>query len=109
LKVQVFQAGEVIIRQGEPGNQFYIIEEGDASCTKTLNNEDRELTTLSSGSYFGEIALLTQRPRQATVIAKNTCKCLCLDRRTFKRVMGPLEDILKRNMKAYNQVMATNI
>jgi cAMP-dependent protein kinase regulator len=109
LKVQVFKPEEVIIKQGDAGNHFYIIEEGEAKCVKVFNNENKELTTLSPGSYFGEISLLTQRPRQATVVASTDVKCLTLDRRTFKRVMGPLEDILKRNMESYNQVMATNI
>jgi len=111
LKVVEFQDGEVIIQQGEAGDHFYIIEDGTAQCTKILNPTDppTEIATLSSGSYFGEIALLTTRPRQATVTATGPVKCLSLDRKTFMRVMGPLEDILKRNMEKYNLVMANNI
>ncbi|CAI5722697.1 unnamed protein product [Peronospora effusa] len=68
-----------------------------------------EMGQLTSGAYFGEIALLTTRPRQATVTAQGKVKCLTLDRKTFKRVMGPLEDILKRNIDKYNSIIANNI
>ncbi|KAF1314590.1 Camp-dependent protein kinase regulatory subunit, partial [Globisporangium splendens] len=111
LKTETFSDGEVIITQGDNGNLFYIIEEGMAVCTKQLSPADppTEMGVLTSGAYFGEIALLTTRPRQATVTAKGTVKCLTLDRKTFKRVMGPLEDILKRNIDKYNSVIANNI
>ena len=111
LKPETFTDGEVIIHQGDDGNLFYIIEAGTAVCTKQLSPSDSplEIGVLGSGAYFGEIALLTTRPRQATVTAKGQVKCLTLDRKTFKRVMGPLEDILKRNIEKYNAVIANNI
>lgn len=58
------------------------------------------------GDYFGEIALLTSRPRACTVRALSAVKALMLDRQTFIRVMGPLQDLLKRNMNAYNSYMS---
>jgi cAMP-dependent protein kinase regulator len=111
LRVATFSDGEVIIRQGDDGNLFYIISEGTAVCTKQLTPSDpaQEIGVLGSGAYFGEIALLTTRPRQATVTAKGSVTCLTLDRKTFKRVMGPLENILKRNIDQYNLVMANTI
>ncbi|GLD93580.1 hypothetical protein PINS_up002172 [Pythium insidiosum] len=111
LKTETFADGEVIITQGDEGNMFYIIEEGTATCTKQLNPGEAPVIMgeLTSGAYFGEIALLTTRPRQATVTANGKVKCLTLDRKTFKRVMGPLEDILKRNIDKYNSVIANNI
>lgn len=111
LKTESFSDGEVIIHQGDDGNLFYIIEEGTAVCTKQVAPDEApvEMGELTSGAYFGEIALLTTRPRQATVTAKGKVKCLTLDRKTFKRVMGPLEDILKRNIDKYNSVIANNI
>ncbi|KDO16671.1 hypothetical protein SPRG_00979 [Saprolegnia parasitica CBS 223.65] len=111
LRVATFNDGEIIIRQGDDGNLFYIISEGTAVCTKQVSPSDpvQEIGLLSTGAYFGEIALLTTRPRQATVTAKGQVKCLTLDRKTFKRVMGPLENILKRNLAQYNLVMANTI
>lgn len=51
-----------------------------------------------------QVALLTTKKRQATVRAGPGCKLLSLDRGTFKRVLGPIEDVLHRNMETYNQV-----
>lgn len=111
LRPEMFSDGEVIIKQGDAGSLFYIIEDGTAVCTKQLSPSEspQRIAELSTGAYFGEIALLTTRPRQATVTSIGTVKCLTLDRKTFKRVMGPLDDILKRNMERYNLVMANNI
>ncbi len=64
---------------------------------------------LEAGSYFGEIALLTTKPRQATVTAQGPLKALTVDQKTFKRVMGPLEDLLNRNMELYNKIRAQSI
>jgi len=56
---------------------------------------------LSQSDYFGEIALLLDRPRAATVIAKGPLKCVKLDRQRFERVLGPVSEILKRNISRY--------
>lgn len=53
------------------------------------------------GTYFGERALLRNEPRAASVIAKTECCVVSLDRAAFKRLMGPLEDILGRNEEEY--------
>ena len=53
------------------------------------------------GDYFGELALLKDEPRAANVFAKNDIKCIYLDRKSFKRLLGPLNKILKRNMASY--------
>ena len=53
------------------------------------------------GDYFGELALLKNEPRAANVIAATKLKVVSLDRNSFKRLLGPLDDILKRNMDAY--------
>lgn len=55
------------------------------------------------GDYFGEKALLKNEPRAANVIAQSdSCTVVYLDRSTFKRLLGPLEEILQRNMEVYN-------
>ena len=51
----------------------------------------------NKGGYFGELALIRNEPRAASVIAKTECKLLKLDRISFKRLLGPIENILKRN------------
>ena len=56
------------------------------------------------GMYFGELALLQEVPRQATVTARgDNVKALCLDRESFQRLLGPLQEILQRNTQMYSQ------
>jgi cAMP-dependent protein kinase regulator len=57
----------------------------------------------NKGDYFGELALLKNEPRAANVIAEGEMSVVFLERNSFKRLLGPLEDILKRNMKLYSQ------
>lgn len=55
------------------------------------------------GDYFGERALIKNEPRAANVIAKTQCLVVSMDRHSFKRLLGPLEELLKRNMDIYEQ------
>ena len=104
-----YSDGQVICTQGDSGDYFYIVKDGTAVCTqKDSTGADKEVARLQSGNYFGEIALLTDKPRQATVKAEGSLKVLALDRATFTRVMGPMDDIMKRNMEQYNKYTADN-
>jgi len=100
-----FRNGETIVRQGERGDVFYIIVEGTVKVLKTVDGQERSLGLLNPADYFGEIALLTDQPRAATVLAVGPVKCVKLDRERFNRVLGPCEDILRRNMESYNKFM----
>ena len=59
--------------------------------------------------FAGEIALLLDRPRAATVIAKGPLKCVKMDRSRFERVLGPCADILKRNIAQYNSYVSLTV
>jgi cAMP-dependent protein kinase regulator len=56
--------------------------------------------------YFGELALLRDQPRAANIIATSDCVLANIDRASFKRLLGPLEDILKRNTARYDAFVA---
>eukprot|EP01094_Clydonella_sp_ATCC50884_P012680 TRINITY_DN22983_c0_g1_i1.p2 TRINITY_DN22983_c0_g1~~TRINITY_DN22983_c0_g1_i1.p2 ORF type:complete len:391 (+),score=154.05 TRINITY_DN22983_c0_g1_i1:187-1359(+) len=101
-----FPPNTTIVKQGDPGNIFYIIVEGEARVMKEEQDDEngpQQVGRLGPGEYFGEIALLTNRPRAASVIAESRLKCVKLDRDRFNRVLGPCEDILLRNMEMYKQ------
>ena len=96
--------------QGDSGEYFYIIKEGTAICSQVdADGNDKTVATLNSGNYFGEIALLTTKPRQATVKAKGNLTVLAIDRATFIRVFGNLDEMMKRNMEEYNKYAAASI
>jgi cAMP-dependent protein kinase regulator len=57
----------------------------------------------NTGDYFGERALIQNEPRAANVVAVTQCTVVSMDRHSFKRLLGPVEDLLKRNMELYDQ------
>ncbi|KAK2147992.1 hypothetical protein LSH36_523g01038, partial [Paralvinella palmiformis] len=73
------------------------------------NEEAIEVGKLGVSDYFGEIALLLDRPRAATVISRGPLKCVKLDRARFERVLGPCSDILKRNIAQYNSFVSLSV
>jgi len=99
-----FTSGTHVVEQNAPGDEFYIIVEGEAEVyqRRSEDTEPELVGKLGPSDYFGEIALLLDRPRAATVIAKTNLKCIKLDRARFERVMGPCSEILKRNISNYN-------
>ncbi|CAF0739531.1 unnamed protein product [Adineta steineri] len=102
-----YEDGDIIVRQGDPGDDFFIIVEG--TCTvhqkPSESSESIEIDTLSAGDYFGEIALLCNRARVATIIAKGSLKCVKMNRKRFERILGPIRDILQRNIPQYNSII----
>ncbi len=71
--------GALIVREGEPGTRFYVIEDGEVE----VNRGGRPVATLGPGDYFGEIALLRRVPRTATVVAKTPLTLVALEREDF--------------------------
>jgi cAMP-dependent protein kinase regulator len=106
LKEERYTQGEFIIREGEQGDSMYFVLEGEVVVTKDMKNgHSKELKTYSKGGYFGELALLNNTPRAASVVASSgAVKVLNLDRKTFMRLVGPLDSILKRNIDSYSIV-----
>ena len=85
LEAVNFEDGAVVVAQGEPGNDFFIIVEGTAVVTQYRNEgeEPVEVGRLGPSDYFGEIALILDRPRAATVTARGPLKCVKLDRARY--------------------------
>jgi len=103
LQSVTFKQDELIVKQGDSGDRFFILEEGKCVVTKVYveGTPPQEVMSYSSGDYFGELALLMNEPRAASVTALTDCRLLTLSRRTFKTLLGPLEDMLKRNASQY--------
>ncbi|KAF9423303.1 hypothetical protein BGZ94_008355 [Podila epigama] len=105
LEPVFFEDGATVVKQGDQGESFFIIESGEA--TVTMTNEDGvefPMPGLGPGQYFGELALLNDMPRVATVKAKGKLKCATLGKRAFVRLLGPVVDIIKRNSANYQTI-----
>ncbi|KAM5468861.1 hypothetical protein MauCBS54593_004856 [Microsporum audouinii] len=96
-------SGATIIAEGEPGESFYLLESGEAVAYKS--GIEGPVKEYRRGDYFGELALLDDKPRQATVVSKTEVKVAKLGRDGFKRLLGPVEEIMRR--KDYGTASAT--
>jgi len=87
---------------------FFLIINGEAIATKTLHPgaAPEQVKSYKSGDYFGEIALLKNEPRAANIFALSTLTVASIDRESFKRLLGPLDAILKRNMTSYSHYVS---
>lgn len=105
LQVAIFEPTQRIIREGEKGNTFYLIIEGEAQALKVnpVNGQEEPVFDYKEKMYFGELSLLKDTPRAASIVAKTKVKVASIDRNSFKRLLGPLEDILKRNAEKYKK------
>uniref|UniRef100_A0AAZ3PL00 cAMP-dependent protein kinase type II regulatory subunit n=1 Tax=Oncorhynchus tshawytscha TaxID=74940 RepID=A0AAZ3PL00_ONCTS len=114
--MRAFKDEECIITQGEKADCFYIVESGQVkimiisktySINKDLDNAEVEIARCSRGQYFGELALVTNKPRAASVYAVGDTKCLVIDIQAFERLLGSCKEIMKRNISQYeNQLVA---
>lgn len=98
-----YAPGDVIIKQGDVGESFYIIESGEVEVTKMVEGKEQKFPGLKMGDYFGELALLNNEPRQATITAKDKVKVATLGKKAFVRLLGPVVDIIKRNAANYQK------
>ena len=103
IKERKFKTGDIIIKQGDVGEEFFIVTDGKAKVLKEISGVQKEVMKYEVGNYFGEISLLKNEPRAATVVAETDLTVVYLDRKMFKRLLGPLEEILKRNMSVYTK------
>lgn len=93
LETKIVAARQNIITEGEPGQYFYMLESGKAAAYK--HGVDHAVKEYSRGDYFGELALLNDKPRAASVVAETECKVARLGRDGFKRLLGPLEGLMR--------------
>jgi CRP/FNR family cyclic AMP-dependent transcriptional regulator len=87
---RTFHAGEVLFREGEPGTEAYLLDEGRVRLTKRVRGVERSLQVLKAGDLLGESALILGAPRASTAIALSAGSALVLDQTT-------LQDLLEHN------------
>ena len=96
LETQKFPAGSTIIREGDRGEAFYLLESGTAAAYKKETG-DKILTKYKKGDYFGELALLDDKPRAASVVSLEEVKVAMLGKEGFQRLLGPVNELMRQN------------
>lgn len=87
-----YPANSTIINEGDPGDAFYLLESGEAEAFKNGTS----VKNYNRGDYFGELALLDDKPRAASIVTKTEVKVARLGRDGFKRLLGPVQEIMRR-------------
>ena len=96
MTLERFAAGAVITRQGDPGDKFYVIRSGRVEILVDSGAGPKVVATLGKGDFFGEAALLTGAPRNATVVAKEDLEVYSLGNDDFQAVTPGQRDVRGR-------------
>jgi CRP-like cAMP-binding protein len=98
--MRVYHPGDIIMREGQPGHHFFILEAGECSVfqgTQDFNGSPKEI--IYPGTLFGEQALLDRSPRVKSVVATTEVEVLVLSRGKFERLLGPLSQLYEEHAK----------
>ncbi len=82
-----FQDGEVVVREGEPGDALYIIVSGLAAVSADDLGSEKALNELADGQFFGEMAVITDQPRAATVTARGELQVLRIPKAEVRAIL----------------------
>lgn len=88
MRAVLYPPETVIIRQGDVGQEFFLIRQGTVDVTQRLEDAERPVAALAAGDFFGEVALLEDRPRNATVTARTETLCYLLSKEDFHQVLS---------------------
>ena len=107
LSSRTFPAGASIIRQGDVADGMYFVERGRVRVTLSSDDgvTEEDIVSDNETTYFGELALVENQPRSASVYAADdgVVHVAFLERESFERLLGPCLDIMKRNMETYQK------
>jgi uncharacterized protein YhbP (UPF0306 family) len=88
LQTVQIEPGDVIVRQGAPADKFFIIVDGEVEVVREDGGEQRKLATLKRGQFFGEMAILRDTPRMATVRAISPTTVFAMERDAFRTLVA---------------------
>jgi len=96
-----FKKDEIIFCENEPGNTFYFLIEGKVKITKLTGNTEKILDILNPGEIFGEMAILEESPRSATLIAQDNVKALEFNKENFESILASKPEIAVKLLKVF--------
>jgi NADH dehydrogenase len=86
IKNQHFEPGDMVFRQGDVGDSVYVIELGECEVLREKDGSEEILATLGRGDYFGEMALLSDQTRNATIRARSAVNVLIIPKHDFNKL-----------------------
>lgn len=101
-----FAAGTVLFREGEPGDEMYVIHSGLVRITRTVGQKETLLAELPAGEFFGEMAIITDSPRSATATVSQDAQLIVIDGHTFEAMIRGSTEIALRLIKRLAQRLA---
>jgi CRP/FNR family cyclic AMP-dependent transcriptional regulator len=106
VQVQLFSrfgktipSGTVLFHEGDKGEEMFIIQSGRVKISKRIRGVEKTLATLEKGEFFGEMAILNDKPRSATAETLENCEMLVIDRKTFDALIRGNSEIAVRFIK----------
>ena len=84
---RLYPAGEALVHEGDFGDELIVIVEGTVRVTKGSGEAERFVRTYSAGDHIGELAVLRDRPRAATVIAEDDVRGLCIGGEALRAIL----------------------
>ena len=88
--------GKTLMREGDRGREFFVLVEGSAD----VRRRNRKVNTLGGGDFFGEIALVSQRPRTATVTTSSSVRALVVTEQSFRSLLDRAPEVQRKVLQA---------
>jgi CRP/FNR family transcriptional regulator, cyclic AMP receptor protein len=95
-----YQPGDVLFREGDAADVMYVIQAGEIEIRRKMGDAERVLAVLPAGEFFGEMAILTGRPRSATAVAKRQSRLLVIEAGTFEAMLRGKTEIALRIIRS---------
>ncbi|WP_224250203.1 Crp/Fnr family transcriptional regulator [Hyalangium gracile] len=94
-----FAKGTVLFQEGEPGKDMFVLQSGKISISKKVRDVEKVLAVLGPGEFFGEMAIISNKPRNATATVMEDAKLLVIDPKTFEAMIRGNAEIAVRMIK----------
>lgn len=94
-----YPEGSVLFREGDAGDVMFVVQRGRVEISRQIGRDNQVLAVLPPGEFFGEMAILNQRPRSATAVVVEDARLLVIDGRTFEAMLRGKTEIAVRMIK----------
>jgi CRP/FNR family transcriptional regulator, cyclic AMP receptor protein len=98
-----FPKGTVLFREGEPGKEMFVLQAGKVAISKKVRDVEKVLAILGPGEFFGEMAIIANKPRNASAIVSEDAKLLVIDPKTFEGMIRGNSEISVRMIKKLSE------